>query len=250
MTTQFNLPRIRRDPLGQALDRLPQFLLALGRLQEDKKEREQRASRANEQDRARKEASEIQLVGMAARGSDADVKAASIPSLRRSVTTPAALKAIDVLESMAREQQKLLRKQEKEQTLKEASQGELDKLSLYIKAAATGAAGADSLVTVQLDKLARLGGLNPPSDQDTTQIAPQDTLTTDPLNVLPELRTAGFGGETRRQVSKTSTIGQLFNVSDPTTVGGLVTPGRKIGPLVEPEPFSVDTMLKLLNANR
>lgn len=42
MSTPFNLPAVRREPIGQALNQLPQFLLMLGRLQEDKKEREQR----------------------------------------------------------------------------------------------------------------------------------------------------------------------------------------------------------------
>lgn len=261
MSTTFNLPRSRTDPLGQALNQLPQFLLGLGELQQRKKERVDRAQRQVKVDQNRKTAFEVQLINMAAGGDDADVKVASIPGLERAVTTPTGRQAVDLFSGMAREQQQQLRKDEAQKAQEKAARTVIDaqknlfgqeiaKLKIAIDAAAVGVEGADSLVTAGLNNISTLGGVQPeavvpPSPQGATEVP--NTL--DPLGL--GIQQAGFG-ERLGEVAPATTgpsLDNLFNVSDPTTLGGLVAPTRQDTLSTTPvAPFSSESLLRLLNA--
>lgn len=108
--------------LRQALDQLPQFLLALGEMQERRKYNEQRARQANLQETAKMEAFELELVRMGGQADNPDVAAATIPGLRRSIKTPKGLRALDVFADLTIERQIQQRRLEKEQILKDQAE--------------------------------------------------------------------------------------------------------------------------------
>jgi len=115
MSSTFNLPPVRRDPLGQALDQLPQFLLTLGRLQEAQKEREERARQANVQETAKKTAHEMQMIRMAGQVSNLTARAGTLPGVKKHIETPEGLQAYDVVATMTGmqlEQERLLEEEQ------------------------------------------------------------------------------------------------------------------------------------------
>lgn len=95
MSTPFNLPRIRPDPLGQALDQLPQFLLSLGRLQEQKKEREEQARQANVRETERQATHESELLRMVQQIESLSVRSKSFQGLE--LETEEGLRRRDIL---------------------------------------------------------------------------------------------------------------------------------------------------------
>lgn len=167
--------------LNQALNQLPQFLLTLNRLQEGRSERIERARRANEQETARKESFELNLVRLFGQA-DPDVQVAGSEGFRKSLDTRAGRRAGEVAIDMAEERQRQKRGLEREQSVRDQFKRAMDLLNLQIKAADLGLEGAEEQV---LRGLARITG---------EELVPQDTTISDKIGPLDlDLRGAGFG---------------------------------------------------------
>lgn len=239
MTTPFNLPSVRRDPLGQALDRLPQFLLTLSQMQERRAESVERARRANVQETERKTAREMEFLRMYQQ-TDPDVQVAGIEGLQDFLETPSGRKAGEVVTSNARERQRQKRALEVEKDREDRIKGLMDLVKSGTSALAQGQIGAEEIVTSGMDELARMMGIAVPTDTTVVDTG-VGTLGLD-------LRSAGLippVGAFRR--GEEPLAPQLFDITDPTTLGGLISPARrlKIG-----EPFTTDSLFNLINAAR
>ena len=175
MSTPFNLPSIRRDPLGQALDRLPQFLLTLGQMQERRGEREERALRANEQEKARKEAREMEFLRMYQQ-TDPDVQVAGIEGLQDFLETRSGRRAGAIVANNARERQRQKRLLETGKAREDKIQDLMDLVKSGTSALAQGQIGAEDIVTAGMNELSRIMGIGIPEEVDTTIVDDGGTL--------------------------------------------------------------------------
>lgn len=238
MSTPFNLPSIRRDPLGQALDRLPQFLLTLSQMQERRGEREERARRANVQETERKTAREMEFLRMFQQ-TDPDVQVAGIEGLQDFLETKSGRRAGAVVAKNARERQTQKRALELEKDREDRIKGLMDLVSSGTRALAQGQIGAEDIVTSGMNELARMMGISVAQEPDTA------IVDTGVGTLGLDLRAAGLippGGVARR--GEEAPFGQLFEVTDPTTLGGLISPGRR---LEIGGPFTTDSLSQLFN---